>query len=104
MEGNEHIRGLISCDFIFFKRGMLSTLIICSNTCQVLMYVNAICQGVPRHVRDYKACQHMLGECYFMLGPTNMFLGVLVMARCSRYKYVLRHAKCQGILVCTKAC
>ena len=37
MKGNEHIRGLISRDFIFFKRGMIGTLIICSNTCQVPM-------------------------------------------------------------------
>ncbi len=37
MKGNEHIIGLISRDFIFFKRGMLGTLIICSNTFQVPM-------------------------------------------------------------------
>ena len=74
-----------------------------SNVCQVLMYVNA-CQSVPGHVGDYKACQHMLGECYAMLGPANMCLGVLVMAICSMYKDVLRHARCQGMFVCAKAC
>ena len=51
-----------------------------SNVCQVLMYVNA-CQSVTGHARDYKACQHMVGEFYAMLGPSNMCLGVLVMAR-----------------------
>ena len=35
--GNEHIRGLISWDFIFFKMGMLGTLIIGLNTCKVPM-------------------------------------------------------------------
>ena len=74
-----------------------------SNVCQVLMYVNA-CQSVSGYARDYKVCQHMLGECYAMIGHVNIFLGVLVMARCSRYKYVLRHARCQGMLVCAKAC
>ena len=60
-----------------------------ANVCQVLMYINAIlCQGVLGHARDYKACQHMLGECYDMLGHANMCLGVLLMARCSRYKGV----------------
>ena len=49
----EPIRGLISQEFIFLKRGMLGTLIIGSNTCQVLMYVNAFNQGVPGHARDY---------------------------------------------------
>ena len=38
-----------------------------------------------------------------MLGHANMCLGVLVMERCSRYKYVPRHVKCQGTLVCAKA-
>ena len=33
----EPIRGLISRDFIFFKRGMLVTLIIGPNTCQVAL-------------------------------------------------------------------
>ena len=37
MQLNEHIRELISRDFIFFKRGMLGILIIFSNTCQVKM-------------------------------------------------------------------
>ena len=37
MQVNEHIKGLISHDFIFLKRGMLGTLIICSNTCQMPM-------------------------------------------------------------------
>jgi len=104
MQGNEHIRGLICGDFIFVKRGMQGTLIIGSNpsanVCQVLMYVNAIlCQGIPGHVRDYRACQHMLGECYAMLGNANMCLGVLLRARCSRYKDVPRHARCEGMLV-----
>ena len=61
-----------------------------ANVCQVLMFVNAIlCQGVPGHARDYKACQRMIGECYAMLGHANMCLGVLLMSRCSRCKYVL---------------
>jgi len=38
MQGNEHIRELTSHDFIFFKRSMLGTLIIGSNTCQVPTY------------------------------------------------------------------
>jgi len=42
-----------------------------ANVCQLLMYVNA-CRSVPGHVRDYTACQHMLGECYAMLGSANM--------------------------------
>ena len=33
----EPIRGLISQDFIFLKRGMLGTLIIGPNTCQVAL-------------------------------------------------------------------
>jgi len=41
IQGNEHIRGLGSQYFIFFKRGILGTLIIGSNTCKVLMYINA---------------------------------------------------------------
>ena len=68
-----------------------------SNVCQVLMYFNT-CQSVPCHAREYKACQHMLGECYVIIGPAKMCLGVLFMARCSRYKDVLRHVRCQGIL------
>ena len=72
-----------------------------SNVCQVLMYVSA-CQSVPGHDRDDKACQQMLGEFYAMLGPGNRCLGVLAMEICSRYKYVLRHVRCQGILVCAK--
>jgi len=75
-----------------------------SNVCQVIMYVNA-CQSAPGNGRDYRACQNMLREClYSMLDLANMCLGVLVMERCSRYKYVPRHARCQGMLVCAKAC
>ena len=60
-----------------------------ANVCQVLMFVNAIlCQGVLEHARDYRACQHMIGECYAMLGHANMCLGVLLMAKFSRYKDV----------------
>jgi len=103
IKGNEHIRGLKSRDFIFFKMGMLGRLIIWSNTCQVLMYINAF-QGVPGHARDYRAFQHMLGECYDMLWHANMCLGILVMETCSRYKDVPRHVRCQGMLVCAKAC
>ena len=33
----EPIRGLISWDFIFFKRGIVVTLIIGHNTCQVAL-------------------------------------------------------------------
>jgi len=44
-----------------------------ANVCQQLMYVNA-CAGVPQHVRDYRACQHMLGECYAMLGHAKTIL------------------------------
>ena len=59
------------------------------NVCQVLMVVNAIlCQGVRGHARDYRACQHMIGECYAMLGHANMCLGILLMKICSRYKDV----------------
>lgn len=39
-----------------------------------------------------------------MLGYANLRLGILVMARCSMYKYILRHARCQGMLVIVKAC
>ena len=61
-----------------------------ANVCQVLMFVNAIlCQGFLGHARDYKECQHMIGECYAMLWHANMFLGILVMEICSRYKDVL---------------
>ena len=35
MQGNEHIRGLISWYFIFLKMGMLGTLIIGPNTFQI---------------------------------------------------------------------
>ena len=60
-----------------------------SNVCQVLMFANAILfQGVLGNVRDYRACQHMIGECYAMPGHANMCLGVLLMERCSRYKGV----------------
>jgi len=60
-----------------------------ANVCQVLMFVNAIlCQGVLGHARDYMACQHMIGECYVMLGHANICLCVLLMAKCSRYKDV----------------
>ena len=43
MQGNEHIRGLISQEFILSKRGMLSTLILCFNTCQVPMCAKCSC-------------------------------------------------------------
>jgi len=60
-----------------------------SNVCPMLMFVNAIlCEGVTGHARDYRACQHIIGECYAMLGHANMCLGILLMARCSSYKYV----------------
>jgi hypothetical protein len=60
-----------------------------ANVCQVLMFVNAIlCQGVPGQARDYRSCQHMIGECYAMLSHANICLGVLLMERCSRYKDV----------------
>jgi len=77
-----------------------------TNVCQVLMFVNAILfQGVPGHARDYRACQHMIVECYAMLGHANMCLGVLLMEICSRYKDVPRHMRYQGMLVyCSKAC
>ena len=105
MKGNEHIRGLISQDFIFFERGMLGTLIVCSNTCQVLMFVNAIlCQGVLGHARDYRAWQHMIGECYAMIWHASMCFGILLIAICSRYKDVPRHVRCQEMLVCAKEC
>ena len=73
-----------------------------SNVYQVLMYVN-VCQNVPQNARDYKACQHMQGECYAMLGSANMCLGVLVMAKCSRYKDVKINARSQGMLLCSKS-
>ena len=61
-----------------------------ANVCQVIMFVNAIlCQCVPRNARAYRACQHMIGEWYAMLGHANMYLGFLLMEICSRYKYVL---------------
>ena len=63
MKGNEHIRGLISWDFIFFQKGHarhtnnMFQYMPSSNVCQVLMFVNAIlCQGVPGHARDYRSC------------------------------------------------
>ena len=74
-----------------------------ANVFQVLIYGNAS-QSVLRYARDYRACQHMLGEYYVMLGLANMCLGVLAMTRCSRYKDVPIHVKCQGMLVCDKAC
>jgi len=111
MKGNEHIRGLISWDYVFQKRHARHTnnmfqYMTSANVCQVLMFVNAkSCQGVLGHVRDYKECQHMIGECYAMLWHANMCLGILLMARCSRYKDVPRHVRCQGMLVyCSKAC
>ena len=54
-----------------------------ANMCQLLMYVNAR-KNFPGHVRDYRACQHMLGECYVVLGHANICLGILVMEICSR--------------------
>lgn len=77
-----------------------------ANVCQALMFVNAIlCQGVPGHARDYMVCEHMIGGYYAMLGHVNMCLGILLMARCYRYKDVPRHVRCQGMLVyCSKAC
>ena len=67
------------------------------------MFVNAILyQGVPGNARDYKACQHMLGECYVVLGHANMCLGILFVEKCSRYKYLPGHARCQGMLLCSK--
>lgn len=68
-----------------------------SNVFQVIMYFNA-CQSVPGHARDHKACQHIVGECYAILGFANMHLGFLVMEICSRYKVVPRHARCQGVM------
>lgn len=60
-----------------------------ANVFQVLLFFNTIlCQGVPGHARDYTTCQHMIGDCYAMLGHANIFLDVLLMARCSRYKDV----------------
>lgn len=60
-----------------------------ANVCQVLIFANEIlCEGVPRNVRYYRACQHMIGECYAMLGHAKMCLGILIIARCSRYKNV----------------
>ena len=56
MKVYEHIRGLISEDFIFFKRGMLGTLIIGSNTCQVPMC--AKCLYMLMHAKVF---QGMLG-------------------------------------------
>ena len=45
------------------------------------MFVNVIlCEGVLGNARDYRACQHMIGECYVMLGHANMCLGILPMA------------------------
>jgi len=62
------------------------------------MYVIA-CGGVPTRVRDYRACQHMLGECYSMIGHAKMCLGILVMARCSKMCEVPRNASlCQSML------
>ena len=77
-----------------------------ANVLQVLIVVNAIlCQGVTGHDRDYKECQQMIRECYAMLWHANMFFDVLLMARCSRYKDVPRHVRCQGMLVyCSKSC
>lgn len=46
----------------------------------------------------------MLGEYYVVLGHSNMCLGVLVMEICSMYKDVPRHARYQGMLVCSKSC
>jgi len=65
------------------------------------MDVNA-CQGVLGHARDYKGCQHILGDCYVMLGHANMCFGVLVMEICSRYKDASKHARYQGMLLCSK--
>jgi len=106
---NEHIRGLTSQYFIFSQKGNATHTndrfhyMPSSNVCEVIMYVNAY-KSVPWHARDYKAYQHMLGECYDMIGLANMCLGVLVMARCYRYKDVLRRARWQGMLVCDKEC
>lgn len=60
-----------------------------ANECQVLIFVNEIlCQGVPQHARDYRACKNMIGECYAILGHANMYLEVLLMVRFSMYKDV----------------
>ena len=64
MKGNEHIRGLIGKDFIFFKRGMRGTLIIASKTCQVPMCAKRSCmlmhskvfQGMLGTIRYANAC------------------------------------------------
>lgn len=73
-----------------------------ANVCKVLMYVNA-CQVIPGHARDYKACQHMLGECYVVLGHANMCLGILVMVICSKICEVPRNVSvCQSILRCAR--
>ena len=69
-----------------------------ANVCEVIMFVNAILyQGVPRHSRYCEEFQHMIGEGYAMLWHANMCLGVLLMARCSRYKDVLGKKMFQGM-------
>ena len=69
-----------------------------ANVCQVLMFVNVIlCQGVPGYARDYRECQHMIGECHDMLGHASMCLSVLLMAIYSRYKYVPGTKMFQGM-------
>ena len=56
MKGNIHIRGLISQELIFFKRGMVGTLIIGSNTFQVPIYAKCSCM-----LMHAKVFQGMLG-------------------------------------------
>ena len=81
MQRNEHIRGLISEGFTFFKRGMLGTLTIGSNTYHVSMNAKFSCmsmlakvfRGMQPHAKGVlflaRVCQRVLGN----LGHGKMF-------------------------------